>query len=227
MKTYILNFVYQKYLKLKFNVKFGQGVKLSKQLTFGGYNYIGNHSEFYNSDLGKASYIGNHSSIRKTKIGKYCSIGDYVRTGLGVHPTENFVSSHPSFFSINPPVNLQYTDKQEFIEHKFIAPENRYYLIIGNDVWIGNNVLIMDGIRIGDGAVIGAGAIVTKDVPPYGVAMGIPARTVKYRFDPQTISDLKTIEWWNFPDEELHRAAPLFKDIKKFIHHYKTNLGKE
>ena len=92
-----------------------------------------------------------------------------------------------------------------------IPPENRIEfqnktpVHIGNDVWIGLNVVIMDGITIGDGAVIGSGAVVTRDIPPYAVAVGIPARVIRYRFDPETIERLLKTRWWDRTPEVIAR----------------------
>ena len=84
-------------------------------------------------------------------------------------------------------------------------------VIIGNDVWIGSHALILGGVKIGDGAVIGAGAVVTKDVPPYAVVGGVPARIIKYRFSQEIIDKLLEIKWWNLPENILKENIKLFQ----------------
>ena len=88
---------------------------------------------------------------------------------------------------------------------------------IGNDVFIGANVTVLDGVKIGDGAVIGAGAVVTKDIPPYGIAVGVPARVVKYRFDDSVVRRLQQKEWWNGSAEDIKRVERYFWDIEQFL----------
>lgn len=92
-------------------------------------------------------------------------------------------------------------------------------VVIGNDVWIGKGVTILSGVTINDGAVIGAHAVVAKDVPPYAVVVGNPARIVKYRFDEEVIKKLLSIAWWNWPDEKIAMAMPLLlsNNIQDFI----------
>jgi acetyltransferase-like isoleucine patch superfamily enzyme len=89
--------------------------------------------------------------------------------------------------------------------------------IIGNDVFIGANVTMLDGVKVGDGAVIGAGAVVTKDVPPYAIAVGVPAKVVRYRFDKDTIKALLERQWWNGTEEEVKRVERNFWDVEAFL----------
>ena len=88
---------------------------------------------------------------------------------------------------------------------------------IGNDVFIGANVTVLDGVAIGDGAVIGAGVVVTKDIPPYAVAVGVPAKVVKYRFDDATIMALLEKQWWNGSEDDLKRVERDFWDVEGFL----------
>ena len=81
---------------------------------------------------------------------------------------------------------------------------------IGNDVWIGARSIIMDGVSIGDGAIVAAGSVVTKDVPPYAVVGGSPAKIIKYKFSQDIIDRLEEIQWWNLPDEEITKVVDLF-----------------
>jgi virginiamycin A acetyltransferase len=91
------------------------------------------------------------------------------------------------------------------------------HTVVGNDVWIGHGVTIKGGVKIGNGAVIGSGAVVTKDVPPYAVVAGVPAKIVKYRFDNATIRELQATEWWSLSDEKLSIVGPFVKDPMLFI----------
>lgn len=143
-------------------------------------------------ELGDYSYIATNSNVNYCTIGKFCSIGPNFCCGLGLHPT-NGISTHPMFYSTAKQNGMMLVDKNTFEETK--------HTTIGNDVFIGANVTILDGVTIGDGAVIGAGAVVTNDIPPYAVAVGVPAEVKKYRFDEKTIQKLLASQWWNH--EEL------------------------
>lgn len=98
----------------------------------------------------------------------------------------------------------------------FDAPDSPE-TVIGNDVWIGNGVTILSGNTIGDGAVIGAGAVVSKDIPPYAIAVGNPIRIIKYRFDKETISKLIASQWWDLPEDKINEALPYLNDVNKFL----------
>lgn len=134
---------------------------------------------------------------RHTTIGRYCSIASGVRAMNRNHPL-SFKSMHAFFF--NP--RLGYTEK-DLLEY---TP-----LVIGSDVWIGANALILPGVRsIGHGAVIAAGAVVPKQVPPYSVVVGNPARVVRYRFSPSLIEKLLASNWWERPIEEIQQGIGEF-----------------
>jgi len=100
--------------------------------------------------------------------------------------------------------------------------EERKKIVIGNDVFIGANVTVLDGISIGDGAVIGAGAVVSKNIPPFAIAVGTPINIIKYRFDNITISSLQKIKWWDFSEEQLKDVEKYFFDVNEFIEKYKS-----
>lgn len=123
-------------------------------------------------------------------VGKFCSISSDVKLLLGGNHRVDWVSTYPfSSFSEN------------FPEAALIKghPATKGSITIGNDVWIGMNVTILSGVTIGDGAVIGTHLIVTKDVPPYAIVAGNPAKIIKYRFDTSTIQALLALQWWNWP----------------------------
>ena len=137
------------------------------------------------------------------EIGQFCSISDDVIIGGAEHPID-WVSTSPVF------QNVRHSGpRRKFAEFDF---EGIKRTIIGNDVWIGKRAIIKAGIRIGDGAVIGSGSVVTKDVPPFAIVGGVPAKIIKYRFDEDTIKDILQSEWWNLPDEIIEQYAHLIKD---------------
>ena len=156
----------------------------------------------------KNSYVTRNAIISYTEIGKFVSIGPNFLCGWGVHPT-NGISTNPSFYSSNPTSNLKLSESSKIEERKKIS--------IGNDVFIGGNVTVLDGVNIGDGAIIGAGTVVSKNVPPYAIAIGNPMKILKYRYDEKTIEQMLKIKWWNWRDEELQHVEKNFFNIEKFI----------
>ena len=162
--------------------------------------------------LGDYSYISKNANVSRCVIGKFCSIGPNFCCGLGVHPTKG-VSSAPMFYS-TAKQNGMTLCKEDKIE------ESRQ-TVIGNDVFIGANVTVLDGVKIADGAVIGAGAVVVSDIPPYAIAVGVPAKVVKYRFDEQTIKALLEKQWWNGTEEELKLVEKHFWDVESFLKEFK------
>lgn len=157
------------------------------------------------------SYISRNSYVKNTDIGKFCSIGPNFCCGLGIHPT-NGVSTSPMFYSTLKQNGFSLTEVNKVVESKRI--------IIENDVFIGANVTVLDGVKIGNGAIIGAGATVTKDIPPYAIAVGVPARVVKYRFEKDQIEQLQKVEWWNFEEAKLREIERCFFDLNIFIEKY-------
>ncbi len=157
-----------------------------------------------NCTVGRCTYCGKNVQVfdSRTKIGSFCSIADNINIGLSMHPL-NYLTTSP-FMYVDL---LGYNDKCREI---YVEPVE-----IGNDVWIGSNVSIMMGVKIGDGAVIGAHAFVNKDVPPYAVMGGGPAKIIKYRFDENIISRLLELKWWDLDDETI-KGLP-FKDPKLCI----------
>lgn len=164
-----------------------------------------------NVEINDYSYISGCSRISNTKIGKFCSIGPNLTAGWGIHPT-NGISTSPFFYSKNKIFGLSLSKEDKIIERKEIK--------IGNDVFIGMNVTILDGVTIHDGAIIGAGAVVSKDIPPYAIAVGCPIKTIKFRFNEKQIESLLSIKWWNFPEDKLVEIERDLFDIDSFINKY-------
>jgi acetyltransferase-like isoleucine patch superfamily enzyme len=161
-----------------------------------------------NSKIGDFTYIANNSSISMTEIGKFCSIGPNLLCGWGIHPL-NGISTAPMFYSTMKQNGMTLSSEDKVAERRPIK--------IGNDVFIGANVTILDGVTIGDGAVIGAGAVVSKDIPPYAVAVGVPIRILHYRFNEDVRKRLLKMEWWNFCSEELQDVEHYFLDVESFL----------
>lgn len=149
-------------------------------------------------------------------IGNYCSLAHMLHFYIGLNHNYHKITSYP-LESID---NASNDNKH--------AEYNRHQIIIGNDVWIGGNSMIMSGIHIGNGAVIGAGAVVAKDVPPYAVAVGNPARVIKYRFDEETIARLLRIKWWNWSKENIEtRILQFNNDMAGFLDRFDPGVQKE
>ncbi|WP_235603738.1 CatB-related O-acetyltransferase [Balneola sp. EhC07] len=176
------------------------------------------NSSISRSEIGFGSYLSGNTSLSRVKIGRYCSIGQNVKNSFGIHPTD-FISSHPAFYSTKKQAGFSFVDEDKIEEHKYVDKERRFLNIIGNDVWIGNNVSLMDGIAIGDGAIIGTGAVVTKDIAPYTIVGGIPARKIRTRFSEDVTEFLVKFQWWNKDEKWIQEHANLFDDIVKFMNY--------
>ena len=178
---------------------------------------IYNRVSLNNVSVGKYTYFAPNSSINNAVIGRYCSIGPDVKIGLGLHPSKKFVSTHPAFYSVRNQFAITYADKNYFKE--FLP------IYIGHDVWIGANAIIRDGVKIGNGAIVGAGAVVVKDVEPYSIVGGIPAKLIRYRFTEKEIDFLEKIKWWNKSNDWIRKNWNKFMDIQKFLEENKSIIG--
>lgn len=154
-----------------------------------------------NSEIHSYTYLGKNCLVQNTSLGKFCSIANDVLIGLGNHPLD-LLSTSPLFYRRNNPLQIRLIKKDlEIVEYKPIS--------IGNDVWIGARSIIMDGISIGHGAVIAANSVVTKDVPPYAVVGGVPAKIIKYRFSDVKIQELLHQKWWMWDLEKIKKHYKL------------------
>jgi virginiamycin A acetyltransferase len=153
-------------------------------------------------------------------IGRFCSIGSLNHIRAGRHPME-----HPTTAALPERAEDRERDEREKRSSEFLDVSTRKYTVIGNEVWIGVNACLIGDkdLRIGHSACIGAGAVVTKDVPPYAIVVGNPARVIRYRFDPPVIEDLLRLRWWTLPFE-LTLDLPL-SDIAACVERLKETRG--
>ena len=161
-----------------------------------------------NTIIGDYTYV-LPSCISNATIGKFCSIAPSCRIGTRKHPSKNFVSNSPVFYSKNNGCQVTFAKEDLFEEWEQIE--------IGNDVWVGINSTILDGVKIGDGAIIGAGAVVTKNVDDYAIVGGVPAKLIRYRFEKQQIDFLKSFKWWDKDIKWIEDNCETFINIDNFI----------
>lgn len=164
-------------------------------------------SQIVNSKFDKYSFCGYDCEIINTEIGPFCSISNNVKIGNYNHPV-NWGSTSPVF------INGRDSVSKKFSEHPSI---NQLPTIIGADVWIGTNAIIKQGVNVGEGSIIGFGSVVTKDVKPYSIVGGNPAKLIRYRFSDDYIGVLIKSKWWNFDDAKLKRLAKNINNIDVFI----------
>ena len=166
----------------------------NRSTKFGRFTVLFRRATITNSVIGDYTYFAGNASVNNCSIGKFCSIADGVKIGLGKHPVD-FFSTHPIFYSKNScfPYRLENYNFED-INPSLMNESER--VLIGNDVWIGVNAIIMDGVTIGDGAVIGAGSVVTKNVHPYTIVGGVPAKYIRDR-------KVRKFNWWDLNTREL------------------------
>lgn len=188
-----------------------------------GKNYIGIKTELNHVSVGFGSYVNNDGMLTNTVIGKYTSIGTGIQSVIGKHPISECISTHPAFYSKDAAMGFTYAGETTFEGATYIDKDNNIQIKIGSDVWIGNDVRIMEGVTIGDGAVVATGAVVTKDVEPYSVVAGIPAKEIKKRFDDLTIEKLLRIKWWDKGEKFLQDNQKYFGNPDEFIKMFDDN----
>jgi acetyltransferase-like isoleucine patch superfamily enzyme len=164
-------------------------------------------SSFFNSTMDRHSFCGYDCEIANADIGPFCSIADHVAIGGGRHPIE-WVGTSPVFYAGRDSVRKKFAE--------FSRPDP-LRVSIGADVWIGYRAIVMQGVTIGPGAVIGAGAVVTRDVAPYAMVGGVPARRFSDRFDQKLQKALLASRWWERSDEELAHASLYIRDPERFL----------
>lgn len=197
---------------------FSSHVKLKNSI-LEGFNGLGKNTYIRDCKIGFGSHINSSTRLSKTQIGRFCSIGQHVEVILGIHPTKENISTCPlfykntkSFYGTTIITTSAFDDSPPNVDNE------DYAVVIENDVWIGSHVLIMPGVTIHNGAVIGAGSIVTKDIPPYTICVGAPAKVIKKRFSDAEIDILQKMKWWENKDYDiLRKYASIFNNPIQFF----------
>lgn len=197
------------YYKVKFNKSKILSRRLGGKIKLGYKTAIYKNVIYNNSEMDNYSYINENSLVINTRIGKFTSIGYNCGIGLPEHPI-NYISTSPFIYSENNIFNLPKTFDSFTKDTQ-----------IGNDCWIGNNVIILQGKTIGDGAIIAAGSVVTKDVEPYSIVAGVPAKKIKYRFSENEIKFLNQLKWWDWPIHLLKEHQKMFLSKDKWFEEIK------
>lgn len=199
-------------IRLGVNPVIENDVKLIN-VTLGSYTQIQAHSVLSDVSLGDYSYCAGYNQIYYAKIGKFCSIASFARLNPGNHPLYTRIAQH------------HFTYRSELFglgedDNAFFAWRRDSAVTLGNDVWIGHGAIILPGITIGNGAAIGAGAVVTKDVTPYSVVAGVPAKKIKMRFPEDLVIKIEQLRWWDWDFQTLQERLSDFRDLESFIRKY-------
>lgn len=185
-----------------------------RDAALGRYVEVGPRTSLVESSLDDYSYVMNDCDLMYVQVGRFCSIASHVRLNPSNHPiwraSQHHFTYRSELFGMGP-------DDAEFFDWRRAHP-----VILGHDVWIGHGAIVLPGARVGDGAVIGAGAVVTRDVPPWTIMVGAPARPLRERFSADVQQELRRIAWWNWDHETLAARVADFRalDIHAFIEKY-------
>jgi phosphonate metabolism protein (transferase hexapeptide repeat family) len=179
----------------------------------GGWTEIGPGCTLVETSFGEYSYAADNVSIIYTTVGKFCSIASHVRINPGNHPIDRVTQHHMTYRRAQ--YGFAERDQAAFFDWRRADSCQ-----IGHDVWIGHAATIMPGVSIGTGAVVGAGAIVTKDVAPYQIVVGVPARPLRMRFPPEVVARLLAIAWWDWDRATLAARFEDLNDLPLFLEKY-------
>jgi phosphonate metabolism protein (transferase hexapeptide repeat family) len=173
--------------------------------SLGVWTAVGARTSIAESTLGDYSYVVSDCNVIYTTIGKFCSIAAASRLNPGNHPLDRPALHHFTYRSASYELG---DDDAAFFDWR-----REHRVVLGHDVWIGHGAVVLPGVTIGTGAVLGAGAVASKDIPPFAIAVGVPAKIVRYRFAPEIVERLLRLAWWDWPHERLGAAIPDFREL--------------
>ncbi|MDQ2086742.1 acetyltransferase [Herbivorax sp. ANBcel31] len=181
-----------------------------KKSYLGRWTEIGDFSSIVESEIGDFTYLAGHNNVIYSNVGKFCSIASHVRINPGNHPMWRVTQHHMTYRRLQ--YGLDNNDDEEFFDWR-----RSKKVEIGHDVWLGHGVVIMPGVKVGIGSVIGSGAVVTKDIPDYSIAVGVPAKVIKKRFDDFTIKKIIDSKWWEWEKETIENKFKELIDLDLFL----------
>lgn len=174
--------------------------------SIGAYCEVGARTILHEVTMGDYSYVVNDSQITYASIGRFCSIAAMTRINPGNHPMQRATQAHFTYRA-----STYFAGEAD--DDAFFAWRREHHVDIGHDVWIGHGAIVLPGRNIGTGAVIAAGAVVTRDVAPYTIVAGNPARVIRPRFPDAIAERLAALRWWDWSHDELRRALPDFRGL--------------
>lgn len=183
--------------------------------TLGRYTEVSERCRLEEVVMGDYSYIMQDGSVWCAEIGKFANIAAAVRINATNHPTWRATLHH---FTYRAADYFEGADN----DHDFFAWRRENRVTIGHDVWIGHGATVLPGVTVGNGAVIGAGAVVSKDVAPYTIVGGVPARLIRERFAPGTAARMESLSWWDWDHDRLFAALADFRalEAEEFVEKY-------
>ncbi len=191
---------------------------LIRDSTLGEWTDIGPNCSIVEAEIGAYTYCAGDVSIIYATVGKFCSIASHVRINPGNHPMHRVTQHHMTYRRRM----FGFGDQDD---DAFFQWRRDHHVTIGPDVWIGHAAIIMPGVTIGAGAVIGSQAVVTKDVPPYTIVGGVPAKVIRERFPAETAERLLRIAWWDWPRDVLEARFDDLLDMEAFLETYDPAAG--